>query len=61
MVGMVSSSSVLHDEPAAQHAHPAGEHEIACLCRRQLDRGLSEGGQALVDPKIWKDDLFRAT
>src|SRR5215208_6858509 len=56
-----SMASTLHDEPAVQHAHPAGEIENARLFRRQLDRRLLEGGEELADSELRDHDLLRAT
>src|SRR5688572_2255887 len=57
VVAMISS---LHDEPAAQHAHPTGELEAPRRLRFQLDRRLLERGEELADAEVRDDDLLGA-
>src|SRR5215203_7334946 len=59
-VAMREVLSTLDDEPAVQHAHPAGEVDNPRLLGRQLDRRLLEGREKSTDAEIGDHDLLRA-
>src|SRR5690606_24448117 len=50
----------LHDHPAPQHAHPAGELVAPRLLGSELHHGLLERRQELPDSERRKHDLLRA-
>src|SRR2546430_8180167 len=53
-------TTLFRSEQALQHVHPAAKPELACLLRRELDRGRLERGERHVEAEILEHEPLRA-